>query len=245
MTRRRWIADEVSGNSAFLTGDHARHLSQVLRAQTGQEFEISTGTDVRFGRISSIRPDRVEFELGETVTTADVLPITVVISIFKFDRMEWAIEKCTELGVTRIIPLIAARTESHLASAAAKRVNRWARIAKQASEQSRRASPPEVSSPIKLKELLAIGDGARIVLSEAEQETMLIEAIPRDTSHITLAFGPEGGCKEDELAAFEAAGWTSASLGPTILRAETAVIAAVAVCQSILQSAVRGMTQTD
>ncbi len=111
MTRRRWIADEVSGNHATLTGDHARHLTQVLRAQIGQEFDISTGKEVRRGRISGVTPDRVEFELGEVVAHPVESAITVALSIFKFDRMEWAIEKCTELGVARIIPVIAGRTE--------------------------------------------------------------------------------------------------------------------------------------
>ncbi len=232
MTRRRWIADEVSGTRAFLLGDHARHLSQVLRAQIGQEFEISVNGNVHLGRIAAITPDRVEFELGDAVAAPAPLPITVAISVFKFDRMEWAIEKCTELGVAQIVPLIAARTEAHLASAAAKRVERWRRIAKQASEQSRRVSPPEIQDPIKLKDLFAsAASSERIVLSEVEQETALKDAIAPN-EFLTLAFGPEGGWKEQELAAFAEAGWKSASLGPTILRAETAIIAAVAVASS-------------
>ena len=234
MTRRRWIADEVSGNRALLLADHARHLAQVLRAQVGQEFEISVNGNVRLGRIAAITPDRVEFELGDPVAASTPLPITVAISIFKFDRMEWAIEKCAELGVARIVPLIAARTEAHLASASEKRVERWRRIAKQASEQSRRTSPPEIAIPAKFKDFLAaVTDGSRVVLSEVEQEISLRDAIIQGDS-LTLAFGPEGGWKEQELAAFASAGWKSASLGPTILRAETAVIAAVAVAASIL-----------
>lgn len=235
MTRRRWIADEVSGTRASLLGDHARHLAQVLRAQIGQEFEISVDGNVHLGRIVAISPDRVEFQLGDAVAAPAPLPITVAVSIFKFDRMEWAIEKCTELGVARIVPLIAARTESHLASAAGKRVERWRRMAKQASEQSRRASPPEIADPIKLKDfIITATTGHRVVLSEVEQEIALKDAIVPNESLI-LAFGPEGGWKEQELAAFASAGWKSASLGPTILRAETAVIAAVAVSQSVLQ----------
>jgi len=233
MTRRRWIADEVSANQALLIGEHARHLANVLRAHVGQEFEISTGTDVRHGRITAIRPDRVEFELGEAVAHADQSVITVVMAIFKFDRMEWAIEKCTELGVTRIVPLIAARTESHLASAAQKRSDRWRRIAHQASEQSRRVSPPEIADPLKLPDLLRNETGVRIVLSEVEQDTVLRDAVSPDAALVSLAFGPEGGWKEEELAAFKNAGWTSASLGSTILRAETAVIAAVAIAASV------------
>jgi len=234
MTRRRWIADEVSGSRAALVGDHARHLAQVLRAQVGQEFEISVEGNVHLGRIVAISPERVEFELGDAVAASAPFAITVAVSIFKFDRMEWAIEKCTELGVARIVPLIAARTESHLASAAAKRLERWKRIAKQASEQSRRVSQPEIQDPIKFKDFLTSATkGSRIVLSEVEQEIALKDAIVPDES-LTLAFGPEGGWKEQELPAFASAGWKSASLGPTILRAETAVIAAVAVAASML-----------
>jgi 16S rRNA (uracil1498-N3)-methyltransferase len=160
--------------------------------------------------------------------------ITVAISIFKFDRMEWAIEKCTELGVARLIPVIAARTEKHLAQAAPKRAERWRKIAKQAAEQSRHASAPEILDPVKLREIVRNQAGVRIVLSESETSLDLKDALPPNTSSLTLAFGPEGGWREDELAAFAQAGWSPASLGPTILRAETAVIAAVAVCGSIL-----------
>jgi 16S rRNA (uracil1498-N3)-methyltransferase len=229
MTRRRWIADEASGNRAALIGEHARHLSQVLRAQVGQEFEISIEGEVRLGRIAKLSPDRVEFDLGAVIPASGLFPIVVAISVFKFDRMEWAIEKCAELGVARIIPIIAARTESHLATAAAKRVERWRRIAHQASEQSRRVAPPEIADPVKLKGFLAASKaGSRVLLSEVEQELTLKDAIPVDCGPLTLAFGPEGGWKEQELAAFAEAGWKAASLGPTILRAETAVIAAVA-----------------
>src|ERR1700678_1787638 len=135
MTRRRWIADEVSENHAALVGDHSDHLLRVLRARVGQEFDVSTGPTVRRGRITSLTADRVEFELGEEVSSARLAEITLLLAIFKFDRMEWAIEKCTELGVSRIVPVIARRTDSHLAAASSKRVERWQRIARPASEQ--------------------------------------------------------------------------------------------------------------
>src|SRR5277367_7196124 len=139
MTRRRWIADEAFGNQAALIGAHADHLARVLRAQIGQEFDIATGEEVRRGRITRIQPDRVDFELGEIIPVPTPPQITLALSIFKFDRMGWAIEKCTELGVARIVPLIASRTESHLATAATRRVERWQRIVRQAAEQSRRS----------------------------------------------------------------------------------------------------------
>src|SRR5450432_385045 len=125
MTRRRWIADEFSDNQAALTGAHAEHLVRVLRVRMGQEFDISAGADVRRGRVTSIGENRVDFELGEHLAVGAIPVVTLVLSIFKFDRMEWAIEKCTELGVARIIPVIARRTDSHLATAAVKRQERW------------------------------------------------------------------------------------------------------------------------
>jgi 16S rRNA (uracil1498-N3)-methyltransferase len=166
MTRRRWIADEVHGDAAVLVGEHAAHLSRVLRAQIGQEFEIATGDAVRTARITSIADDRVEFSLGTELVMKPTAKLTLALAIFKFDRMEWAIEKCTELGVSRIIPTVARRTDAHLAAAAVKRHERWQRMARQAAEQSRRASPPEISSPIKLRELSNIISPTRIVLSE-------------------------------------------------------------------------------
>jgi len=236
MTRRRWIADEVSGNRAVLTGAHAEHLARVLRAKVGQEFDIIALGVARHGRIASVEDGRVEFDLGDDIPSPVSANVTVLISIFKFDRMEWAIEKCTELGVTKIAPLIAQRTEAHLAAAAVKRVERWQRIARQASEQSRRASVPEVTLPLKLKEALHSSRGTRILLSELEQENRLADLIPADldSDGIILAFGPEGGWTGPELVGFRDCGWQSATLGNTILRAETAIVAAVAVLMSQL-----------
>ena len=152
MTRRRWIADEFSDDRAALTGTHAAHLSRTLRARVGQQFEVACGDRVRRATITLVSNDRVEFTLGEEVAAPAFVPITLLLAIFKFDRMEWAIEKCTELNVTAIVPVLARRTEKHLAVAAAKRVERWRRIAREAAEQSRRTAPPEIREPLKLKE---------------------------------------------------------------------------------------------
>jgi 16S rRNA (uracil1498-N3)-methyltransferase len=236
MTRRRWIADEVSGHRAALIGSHAQHLAHVLRGRIGQEFDVATGDDVRRGRITSITDDRVEFELGAAVPATPALALTLFLSIFKFDRMEWAFEKCVELGARRIVPVVAHRTEPHLAKAAAKRVERWQRIALQASEQSRRKSAPEILQPLTLHTAVTSASGTRIVLAESEEEVMLQDALQARTGgEITLAFGPEGGWTESELRSFQGAGWIAASLGSTILRAETAAIAATAITLAELQ----------
>ena len=252
MTRRRWIADEVTGNIAALVGDHAAHLARVLRAEVGQEFDIATGEEVRRGTITTISYDRIEFALGakQRLTLKSGAPkITLALAIFKFDRMEWAIEKCTEIGVARIIPIIARRTDAHLASAAGKRRERWQRIVRQASEQSRRSAPPEIAAPVKLKDLEGDGvlaaDALRVVLAESlaasEGETRLGEVLQSHSSvvgtedEVTLAIGPEGGWADGELTWFYEAGWIAASLGDTILRAETAAIVATALALEALR----------
>jgi 16S rRNA (uracil1498-N3)-methyltransferase len=233
MTRRRWIADEFSIDRAALIGEHAAHLSRTLRARVGQHFEVACGDRVHDAAVTSIADDRVEFTLGDEIAAQTVTPITLLLAVFKFDRMEWAIEKCSELNVTTFIPIIARRTEKHLALAAEKRAERWRRIAREASEQSRRISPPEIADPIKFADALNVDAGLRIVLAETEREVGLTEILrSRDSASLALAVGPEGGWTEDELDSFASSQWISASLGETILRAETAAIAATAIARS-------------
>jgi 16S rRNA (uracil1498-N3)-methyltransferase len=231
MTRRRWIADEVSETHAALLGEHADHVIRVLRARVGQEFDVATGSAVRRGRIISIRDGRVEFELGEELGAHSSANIILLLSIFKFDRMEWAIEKCTELGVAKIVPMIARRTDAHLAAASAKRVERWRKIALQAAEQSRRPAVAEITTPMKVQEAVKLAAALRILLNESEQEDTLREVLSarKGEGEILLAIGPEGGWAEDELQRFSNEAWISASLGSTILRVETAAIAATAI----------------
>jgi len=236
MTRRRWIADEIVGDRAALTGAHAAHLVRVLRVQTGQEFDIACGDVVRHGTVIAAGDERVEFALGESVVADVSTPISLLLAVFKFDRMEWAIEKCTELNVSAIIPVIARRTEKRLAQAAEQRVERWRRIAREAAQQSRRAAVPEIGHPVKLGNVLSVSAGSRIVLAESEQAVQLRDVVRNHPSAgtLTLAIGPEGGWADDELEAFALAGWISVSLGTTILRAETAAIAALAISRSEL-----------
>jgi len=237
MTRRRWIADEVSGNRAALVGEHAAHLARVLRGRVGQEFDIAAAGRVRRGRVAAVSDQRVEFELGEDVAVAADLPLTLLLSIFKFDRMEWAIEKLTELGAARLVPVIARRTDARLAHAAARRVERWRKVAREAAEQSRRTVAPEIAAPAKLREAVAGLEGLRIFLDESEEKVTLKQALRGHVAgeSVALAFGPEGGWTEDEAKLLAERGWKAASLGQRILRAETAAVAAVAVVAAELE----------
>ncbi|HTJ28890.1 MAG TPA: 16S rRNA (uracil(1498)-N(3))-methyltransferase [Acidobacteriaceae bacterium] len=242
MTRRRWIASHSTDTTATLTGSQAEHLARVLRAQPGAEADIVANSRVHRATIASVQPDAVEFTLHEEIAFDRALPITLVIAIFKFDRMEWAIEKATELGVATIVPVLARRTEKHLGQSAAKRVERWRRIAQEAAQQSRRSDIPHIEDPLPLLAWLQREPStARILLSEEERERSLRHclesALNKEQSElpsISCAIGPEGGWTSEELTLFQKHNWQSASLGPRILRAETAAIAAITITTALL-----------
>jgi 16S rRNA (uracil1498-N3)-methyltransferase len=238
MTRRRWIADESSAGGAALTGAQAAHLARVLRARVGQEFDLVADGRVRRGRITSVSPERVEFELGEEIEAAAGPELRLLLAIFKFDRMEWAIEKAAEIGVAEIVPLKAARSEPHLSAAAEKRVQRWRRIAHETAQQARRISPPQIFDPVPFRDAIAAERG--IVLAEAEADLSLTRALGQATPPVTVAIGPEGGWTPGELQSFRQAGWTLASLGPTILRTETAAIIALGIAAEHLRNKAAG-----
>jgi 16S rRNA (uracil1498-N3)-methyltransferase len=233
MTRRRWIADQWDTNSAMLLNEQAAHLARVLRAQVGQEFDIVAGHAVRRGVIEKVDADAVEFSLHEEVEVGESLPLIVVLSIVRFERMEWAIEKLTELGVARIIPLIARRSEKHLVQAAAKRSERWRKISRESAQQSRRSQVPEIADPMSVKDCIAESQHAlRLLLSEQERARSLWESLMTtdpeiaSSKEVYAAIGPEGGWAPEELSSFLESGWQSVSLGSNILRTETAAIAA-------------------
>ncbi len=245
MTRRRWIADTCTPETghpthAALLGDQALHLAKVLRAQPGQIFDVVAAGFLHRAEITTVAPERVNFILHEELETDNALPLHLYLAVFKFDHFEWAIEKATELGVSAITPILARRTEKHLAQASAKRVERWRRIALEASQQSRRTTVPAVEDPTPLKPALATDQAhTRVLLSETEQglslSTHLASAVSSDAASYALAIGPEGGWTAEEMQLFADHHWTPVTLGTRILRAETAAIAAIAIAGSILE----------
>ena len=243
MTRRRWIAEHWDEATATLTGNQADHMARVLRAQPGMEAHVVAGGHVFHAEVAAVTPQEVRFNLISEIDADPALPITLAVSVYKFEPMEWGIEKATELGVAGIAPIIARRTDKHLAQAAEKRVERWRRIAMEAAKQSRRSDVPVIYEPVPLTQhVRAISQATRIVLAEQERTTTLrsiveeaINAASNRMPSLELAFGPEGGWAPDEEALFDANGWRAASLGPRILRAETAAIAALAVVASYLE----------
>jgi 16S rRNA (uracil1498-N3)-methyltransferase len=233
--RRRFIADTWTTTTATLTGDQAAHLARVLRAEPGQIYDVVANGFLHRAEITSASESQVVFTLHEELESDAALPIHLLLAIFKFDHLEWAIEKATELGIARITPILARRTEKHLAQAAEKRVERWRRIALEASKQSRRTNIPEIAAPTPLKLALERESApTRILLSETEQQTPLLAALNQQAGDTALAIGPEGGWTPDEMALFTTHNWQHVTLGPRILRAETAAIAAIAIASSQL-----------
>jgi 16S rRNA (uracil1498-N3)-methyltransferase len=250
MTRRRWIAEHWDEATAILTGTQAEHLVRVLRAEVGMEADVVAGGHVYHAQLAAVEGSvgvagamKARFNLLAEVDAAPALAVTLVMAVYKFDRMEWAIEKATELGVAAIAPVVARRTEKHLSQAAAKRVERWRRIAHEAAQQSRRSDVPVIHDPQPLRACVtAANEATRFVLAEQERTTTLRAALEEaigaagvEMPALEFAIGPEGGWAPDEEALFDANGWKAVSLGPRILRAETAAITGLAVAASLLE----------
>lgn len=237
MTRRRWIADTWTESTASLTGDQALHLARVLRAQPGQVFDVMANGFLRRAEIINVSEQEVIFALHEELEAEAALPVHLLLAVIKFDHFEWGIEKATELGAARITPVLARRTEKHLAQAAAKRAERWRRITREAAQQSRRSDIPAVDGPQRLSAALALVMAERkLLLAETEQDNTLAAALQAGAppQSVALAIGPEGGWTSDEMQIFSANGWQHVTLGPRILRAETAATAALSICSALL-----------
>lgn len=246
--RRRFFVEGFAESAATLRGDSADHLGRVLRAEAGQLYELSDGKNVWLARIERIAlpkrgESRIEFTLIEPLAAREpALQISLMLSIVKFERFEWCLEKATELGVSEIVPMAAARADKPLIAAAPKRLDRWQKIALEAAQQSRQLRPPTLLTPIPPREAFAeCAAACKIMLSERPDAPSLRGALDQfrvapepiasteRAVHAAIAIGPEGGWTDDEFASARAAGFAEASLGERILRTETAVIAALAV----------------
>ncbi len=222
---------EISEGKAELEAEEAHHLVRVLRAEVGQRFEISDNRSVWLAEISELAAKRVVFRVVEPVESR-AMPVRVVLfaCLIKFDRFEWMVEKATELGVAAIVPVAAERSGKGLFEAAGKRVERWRRIARECSQQSRRSGVPEICGPQRLAAAVAAVEGLRYRLEEEPGAAALAAALPRNPvagEQAALLVGPEGGWTDAERGAL--AEWLPVSLGPQILRSETAALAALAV----------------
>ena len=241
MARRRFFVREVRRGMAEITGPDAEHLVRVLRVEPGQRFEISDNTNVYLAQVESSRKSLVSFQVVEQIAPKKVqAAVTLSPALFKFDRFEWLIEKATELGVTAIRPFEATRTEHGLGKAAVKRAARWERIALEASEQSRRDHLPRIDPVVRFAKILQSSAPVRLLLDESPDAPPLLHGLPQERApadSVELLLGPEGGFTEEERSAAIEGGWKPCSLGNTILRAETAGLAGIAIVQGLWQTA--------
>ncbi len=224
--------DHIRGGSAELLGDDARHLTRVLRVEPGQQFEISDNRAAWLAEVTEARGERVVFRLIQPVESpAPPVRLTLIAAIVKFDRFEWIVEKATELGVERILPMEAARTEKGLFEAARKRAERWRRIARESSQQARRSSIPEILPAAPFEACLAEAAEYRYFMEEsaAPPFVSVLPARRAAADRLAVMLGPAGGWTDGERRLAAGAGWVPASLGPLVLRAETAAAAALAV----------------
>lgn len=231
MARRRFFVDEVRHGAAEITGDEAHHLTRVLRVEPGQRYEISDNQRAFLAEVEEARKSRVLFRVLEPVESpAAPVRITLVVALVKFERLEWMVEKATELGVEAIAPVESERSEKGLLQAAQKRVERWRKIARESSQQSRRTRMPEIADPIRFGAFSAADFELRYVLDE-EASRPVLNTFPAERSQqdrICLLVGPEGGWSDVERQRLRES-WTPVSLGPQILRTETACVAAIAI----------------
>jgi 16S rRNA (uracil1498-N3)-methyltransferase len=233
MARRLFFVDAVRRGHAQLRGDEARHLIRVLRVERGQQYEISDNQSRYLAEVETAHKDEVSFRvLEELAGEPERAAVQLLVSLVKFDRFEWILEKGTELGVSRFVPVEAERSEKGLAQAAVKRIERWRRILLESSQQSRRARMPELEQPVRFRDAVRFTADHRYLLDERQEAPRILNALPavrQSTDTVAILLGPEGGWSDREHEEALSTGWTPVSLGPHIMRSETAALAAAAI----------------
>lgn len=244
MARRRFFVPEIRRGGAELIGPDAEHLVRVLRAEAGQVYELSDNQNLYLAEIDVARKSLVSFRIIDKLPPpSPSVHITLCAALFKFDRFEWLVEKVTELGAAAVQPFEATRTERGLAQASAKRLARWQKIALEASQQSRRFHLPAIESTVRFGKALETPGSVRLLLDENPDVSPILKLLPAERSpsdQVALLLGPEGGWTEEERERAIEAGWAACSLAQTVLRAETAAVAAVAV----IRAAWHGLART-
>jgi len=223
------------GSSLELPASAAGHLARVLRLRPGAAVTLFNGQGGEHAAsIAQVHGNKVTIAVGEhqAIERESPFPLTLAQGVSRGERMDLVVQKATELGVSRLVPVLTERSVVRLDEEQSDRKSsHWRAIAIAACEQCGRNRLPEVRLPAPLREFLRQppGDSVRLLLSpEAERR---IEDVARPAGGATVLIGPEGGLSEEEQALAESAGYTAVNLGPRVLRTETAAIAALTLLQ--------------
>ncbi|NNC77601.1 MAG: 16S rRNA (uracil(1498)-N(3))-methyltransferase [Woeseiaceae bacterium] len=239
MSTRLFVSAPLgNGKLIELTGEQARYLGRVLRARAGETLALFNGDDGEWqATILRITKSAVELEVGEHIPrdSESELKMHLVQGISRGERMDFVVQKATELGVKRVTPVFTDYGVVKLDDKrAAKRLEHWQRIGISASEQCGRIRPPLIDPPIALNRWFGdahAGDSTQLVLHPNANSPFCDAGPP--TSKLCLLIGPEGGFSDREFDDASVAGFQPVSLGPRILRTETAAVAVLAVAQSL------------
>jgi len=227
MSERFFLETPPVADRAELSGDEARHLARVLRAQVGDTVSVFDGRGREWpARVATLGRDRVGLELGPVVVAPQSSrTLTLAVALPKGDRQKWMVEKLTELGCTRLVPLATTRG---VAEATPGAVQRLVRSSIEACKQCRRNTLLEIASPLTIAEVLAQRDAAALALIADPTGEPFGPMLAGHAGAILALVGPEGGFTAEELTTAAAAGCRSVSLGPHVLRVETAAVALAA-----------------
>ena len=225
-----------AGDTIALPEGTAAHLIRVLRLQVGDACVLFNGDGFDYDTrivVAGKRDARAEIVGARRVDNESPLRITLLQGIARGEKMDWILQKATELGVARILPVDSERSEVKLdAQRAAKRLAHWREVVISACEQSGRASVPEVLAPQSLAQVAALREGRGFLLDPFADSTLaLLQG--GELRACTLAIGPEGGWSPRDREHLVAAGYEGLRLGPRVLRTETAGIAAISALQAL------------
>ncbi|HEX5459800.1 MAG TPA: 16S rRNA (uracil(1498)-N(3))-methyltransferase [Steroidobacteraceae bacterium] len=235
LTRVHVCEPLTAGRRHTIEGDAANHIARVLRLRPGDPLILFDGRGGEYAaRVEEFRKSAVIVAVGDrsAVERESALPITLAQGVSRGERMDWVVQKATELGVTRIIPVLTERSVVKLDAKQAQRKRlHWQGIAIAACEQSGRDRIPGVDAPLTMAELLGEADGGATGVLLSPAGNLRVADLPRSGKGIVVLIGPEGGLAEAEQRAAVAAGFVAVRLGPRVLRTETAAVAALTLLQ--------------
>lgn len=229
----RFFVAPFEDDTVVLTGQEAHHIARVLRMRSGEEVTLcdSAGTDYRC-RLVAVGENEVHAQVVERTPTRSEpgVSVTVYQGLPKSEKMDFIVQKCVEIGAVRVVPVSMARSVVRLnAAEGAKKQARWQKIAASAAEQSGRGLVPEVAAPLSFSQALDVLSHENAVVFYEGGGVPLASLVSEDTRQISLVIGPEGGFETEEIDRLRAGGAAVATLGPRILRCETAPLVALAV----------------